>query len=106
MRHGNVLTVVTVRHFGLWCIRDAHLDVNGRPDRVGNTELDYGSPNAVNPYARRGRGSGNGKNGKPGKCQSLIPSCAGAGAERQAEAARTFFFPLEGAIHASEKGRG
>ena len=29
VRHGNVLTVVIVRHFGLQCIRDAHLCVNG-----------------------------------------------------------------------------
>ena len=32
VRHGNVLTVIIVRHFGLWCVRDVYLCVNGSPD--------------------------------------------------------------------------
>ena len=30
--HGDVLTIVIVRHFGLKCIRDPHMCVNGSPD--------------------------------------------------------------------------
>ena len=30
--HGDVLTVVIVRHFGLQCVRGAHLCVNGSPE--------------------------------------------------------------------------
>ena len=29
--HGDLLTVVIVHHFGLWCIREAHKCVNGSP---------------------------------------------------------------------------